>query len=480
MLTVLPPTDNIDKSELTIEVQNNATMPEYENLDLVGNDDNENEEIDSDKDNLADSDEDNVADSDEDNVDESETSYIIEDEFEDEDTDCIANLSEEEVHNIEGKVSEDIQLGCDTEQRIDDGLMESEYEIIELQLKNELLKQENSELESSVGKLSVLHNTLTSSYYDSLKKVAYLESLLKRKEFRAQSLENDDNKTRFYTGLPSYQVFLKIFNILSSITDKPIHSSGKCSFMDEFFLTLVKLRLGLVNQDIAYRMNINEPSVSKVFHTWIDLMYREFKQLIAWPERERLRANLPKCFKGTFSSVVCIIDCFEIFIERPQSLQARAATFSNYKKHNTVKFLIGISPTGSISFISKARGGRVSDKVITQKSGFLDHIEYGDVIMADRGFNISDELAIIGAHLKIPAFTRGQKQLSSSAVEKTRQLANVRIHVERVIGQLKKFKLLQGTLPLTLIKRQSDTTVTTIDKVVTVAASLINISNSII
>ena len=174
LLTVLPPTDNIDKSELTIEVQNNATMPEYENLDLVGNDDNENEEIDSDKDNLADSDEDNVADSDEDNVDESETSYIIEDEFEDEDTDCIANLSEEEVHNIEGKVSEDIQLGCDTEQRIDDGLMESEYEIIELQLKNELLKQENSELESSVGKLSVLHNTLTSSYYDSLKKVAYL------------------------------------------------------------------------------------------------------------------------------------------------------------------------------------------------------------------------------------------------------------------------------------------------------------------
>ena len=201
LLTVLPPTDNIDKSELTIEVQNNATMPEYENLDLVGNDDNENEEIDSDKDNLADSDEDNVADSDEDNVadsddadsdednvDESEkSSYIIEDEFEDEDTDCIANLSEEEVHNIEGKVSEDIQLGCDTEQRIDDGLMESEYEIIELQLKNELLKQENSELESSIGKLSVLHNTLTSSYYDSLKKVAYLESLLKRKEFRAQS-----------------------------------------------------------------------------------------------------------------------------------------------------------------------------------------------------------------------------------------------------------------------------------------------------
>ena len=37
---------------------------------------------------------------------------------------------------------------------------------------------------------------------------------------------------------------------------------------------------------------------------------------------------------------VVIIDCFEIFIERPMNLKARAQTWSNYmyKHHNTVKF----------------------------------------------------------------------------------------------------------------------------------------------
>ena len=49
----------------------------------------------------------------------------------------------------------------------------------------------------------------------------------------------------------------------------------------------------------------------------------------------------------------------------------------------------------------------MSDKVITQKSGFLKYIQQGDVVMADRGFNIHDDLAIQGAYLKIPAFTKG-------------------------------------------------------------------------
>ena len=47
-----------------------------------------------------------------------------------------------------------------------------------------------------------------------------------------------------------------------------------------------------------------------------------------------------------------IIDCFEIFIDRPSNLLARTETFSNYKHHNTVKAFIGITPQGAISFVS--------------------------------------------------------------------------------------------------------------------------------
>ena len=73
----------------------------------------------------------------------------------------------------------------------------------------------------------------------------------------------------------------------------------------------------------------------------------------------------------------------------------------------------------------------------------------GDVILADRGFDISDSVALMQAELHIPAFTKGKNQLSPLEVENTRNIANVRIHIERVIGVVKqKFSILQNTIPI--------------------------------
>ena len=72
--------------------------------------------------------------------------------------------------------------------------------------------------------------------------------------------------------------------------------------------------------------------------------------------------------------VAVILDCFEIFIERPSNLFARACTWSSYKHHNTVKVLLGTTPQGVISYVSGTWGGRVSDKYITEHCGILNKI----------------------------------------------------------------------------------------------------------
>ena len=74
------------------------------------------------------------------------------------------------------------------------------------------------------------------------------------------------------------------------------------------------------------------------------------------------------------------------------------------------------------------------------------YIHPGDVILADRGFNVADSVALFGATLEIPTFTRGCEQLAPVDVENTRKVANVRIHVEKIIGSVRqRFQILSVT-----------------------------------
>ena len=70
--------------------------------------------------------------------------------------------------------------------------------------------------------------------------------------------------------------------------------------------------------------------------------------------------------------------------------------------------------------------------------------------------------------------------MSKEEVAHSRQLAHVRIHVEHLIGQLrKKYKILQGTLPITLIKRPCDSE-PTIERILVVTSALVNLRSSVI
>lgn len=142
--------------------------------------------------------------------------------------------------------------------------------------------------------------------------------------------------------------------------------------------------------------------------------------------------------------------------------------------------MIWITPQGTVPFISEGWGGRASDKHITENCGILEKLNPGDVLLADRGFDIQESVGLYCATVKIPAFTKGKMQLSGIEVEQTRQIANVRIHVERVIGNIrKKYSILNATQPISFVLSR-DNSSTTLDKIVHVCSALINICDSVV
>lgn len=123
-----------------------------------------------------------------------------------------------------------------------------------------------------------------------------------------------------------------------------------------------------------------------------------FVLMVVSTGRESLWVSMPHQFVETFGNhVAAIVDCCEVFIERPSNLQARTQTFSNYKHSDTLKYLIGIIAQVVISFISKGWGGHTSDKQEKQNSGFLDKLLPGDIVLADQGFDVKENVGMMCA-----------------------------------------------------------------------------------
>lgn len=123
----------------------------------------------------------------------------------------------------------------------------------------------------------------------------------------------DDERIHFYTGLPSYLVFEALLTQLSPLVPK-MSSVGAGLSSHELLLVLMKLARATTNQDLANRFNIDCLKVTRIFHQWIDVMAANLKALIHWPDKDKIIANMPHCFKPRCRQAVCIIDCSEIFI----------------------------------------------------------------------------------------------------------------------------------------------------------------------
>ena len=169
-------------------------------------------------------------------------------------------------------------------------------------------------------------------------------------------------------------------------------------------MTMVHLRLGLLEQGITHRFQVSQSTVSRIICTWINFLFLKLKEIPLWPPKELVQMNMPAEFQEKYPSTRVIIDATEIFIEQPKLPELQQMTFSNYRNDNTFKGLVDISPDGSVTFISSLYPGSISDKELTKRSGILDLLEPGDSVMADREFEIEEDLLLIGVKLNIPPF----------------------------------------------------------------------------
>ena len=275
-----------------------------------------------------------------------------------------------------------------------------------------------------------------------------LQTLKEKQQYSRQrysASQLPDTVLRMETGLPDRAIFLDVVFYVGLFNDSIVYFSGwkvdVLSLEDQVLMTLMKLRKNYTHLHLAQLFHCSSATVSNVIITFIHVLHEIlFKDIMSVvPSREKNQLSLPASFQ-MFKNCRMVIDCTDIKIAAPHQMDEQKQTYSAYRGMHSFKLLLGVAPNGVITYCSDLFPGSVSDKAIVQESGILSHFKPGDLILADKGFLISDILPE-GVSVNIPPFLNNGK-FTESEVLLTQNIARNRIHVERANARLKDFQIL--------------------------------------
>ncbi|WAR08806.1 THAP9-like protein [Mya arenaria] len=126
-----------------------------------------------------------------------------------------------------------------------------------------------------------------------------LRKELKMMKWGVNIIKDDDNTTRFYSGLPTFAA-KKMQYLNGAKTPVKYRQKPQSS-------------IGLLVQDIADRFSISNSTFSNIFITWICLLHEEMKVINVFPSRNIINETMPTSFKK-FPNVRIILDYIQKYL----------------------------------------------------------------------------------------------------------------------------------------------------------------------
>ena len=279
----------------------------------------------------------------------------------------------------------------------------------------------------------------------------------------------NDRQFLVFTGVDKCVFQFLLYRIGSRLTD-----SRNITRENKVLLVLVQLKMNMESTALAALLDISRVAVKGIFASTLNALKDTVEHFVIWLNRETVQARLPEAFRPHPMTRV-ILDCSEVECSVPQDPAIRVKMYSNYKKWFTMKYLVGTAPCGEITFVSKMFGGCATDTEIVNKSRFLELVEPGDEVLADKSFpTIESGVLTGGGVLVMPPFKDSRKGFQFSAHENTKayRVARLRVHVERMIQRMKIFETQDDYIRSDIHEFMND--------ILVVIAALCNLSKSLI
>lgn len=289
-----------------------------------------------------------------------------------------------------------------------------------------------------------------------------------------------DDDIRHYTRFLSYKHLMAFWRLIEPETHKMVRvtrtlpsevngtSNASCQSwqpIDEFFLFMVYLSVGLTLSDLGHRFNIPQYMVIKMIRAWASFLYSILGSVNIWMSEEAVKAHLPKEFQD-YPDTQVIIDCAELRCEAPSGLPVQSEECSSYKTYCTFKGLIGMAPHGAVTYVSSLYAGSISDKELLKRSGLFSLLKPGMAMMVDKSFPVDE---CVPCKVYRPFCLSKREQMSADEVREKESVSPLRVHVESLIHRVKQHKLFDNVV--------SSSITGNINQLYTVACLLVNYQN---
>ncbi|XP_056120604.1 uncharacterized protein LOC130097688 [Rhinichthys klamathensis goyatoka] len=273
----------------------------------------------------------------------------------------------------------------------------------------------------------VLHENeeLTREIEDLRKQLDQTKIILR---FGLQRFAGSDEDIRFYTRFATYNHLMAFWELIEPATHRMIRVTNSkvtkeggntraLPAIDEFFLFMMHLALGLKQKDLGHRFHVHQATVSRIITTWANFLYFVLGSVCIWMPKERVRAHLPEEFH-LFRDTQVILDCTEIRCQTPSSLLLQRS---------------------------------ISDRELFKQSGIINLLTPDMAIMVDKGFLID---SLVPCKIHRPVFLTKGKQMLPHEVTHTQSVARLRhkptVYSGMFACELPMWTTCQGMEPLSL------------------------------
>ncbi|XP_063157310.1 uncharacterized protein LOC134495665 [Candoia aspera] len=142
-----------------------------------------------------------------------------------------------------------------------------------------------------------------------------LEARAQHGVFSLECVKTHRKWLRFYTGFDGYPRLKAFLEFLQE--GECLENGPPCALSPEnqLFLVLVRLRLGLLLQDLAFRFRISESTASRYWLSWMELMERRLRQVPVACSQRYIDAFKPQHQLQHHDMVLVALDCAELFFE---------------------------------------------------------------------------------------------------------------------------------------------------------------------